>query len=113
MTITRHIRNHTFGIKPTLVDLQFSEWSTKFERLMRNRLIVGAFRYGRLNEVGKPKYDRCEYIKRKIDEYIQTGNLECLVDVSNLALCEFVEGSHPKKHFATKVDHNEHAKEIK
>ena len=98
---------------PHLEELKRTEWSSEFERYMRNRHIMGAIRYGRLGASDKPQYDRCDYIKRKIEEYQTTGNLECLVDVAVLAACEFVEGNHPKRHFESKGDHNERAKEIK
>lgn len=80
--------------------LHQTEWSKEFESLMRNRLIVGSFRYGRLGIANKPQYDRCRDIKRRLELYQETGNTENLVDIANLALCEFVEGQHPLKHFA-------------
>ena len=95
-----------------LDDLTASEWDIEFERLMRNRLMMGAYRYGRIGEPGKPQFDRCEYIERKVAQYRETGNTECLVDISNLALVEFVEGIHPKKHFSSLDDHNQHAKKV-
>ena len=88
-----------------------TEWNPEFERLMRNRLLMGAYRYGPLGNARKKKWDRVEYMRRKLDEYETVGNLETLVDIANLALVEFVEGDHPNKHFSSKGDHNEHAKE--
>lgn len=81
-----------------LEELRASEWSPKFERLMRNRLIVGAIRYGRLGANGKPDYDRCEMVRDRIRRYEETGNLEFLVDAANGCLLEFVEGKHPNRH---------------
>lgn len=66
-----------------------------------NRLIVGAYRYGRLGSKNKSQYDRLKSIRKRLDSYEQNGNLELLVDIANLALCEFVEGRHPKRHFKT------------
>lgn len=93
--------------------LRESEWSTRFETLMRNRLLMGAFRYGKLHEPGKPTFDRVEYMKVKLDRYVETGNIEALVDVANLALLEFEEGQHPKRHFESLDDTSEHAKPIR
>ena len=90
---------------------QWSEWSYEFEQLMRNRLVMGSYRYGRLGSKGKPQFDRMSYIQRIIIEYNETGNLECLVDIANLALVEFVEGIHPKRHFKA-VDDGDHAESI-
>lgn len=75
-----------------------AQWSDEFERLMRNRLIMGALRYGPLGARGKPQYDRVASIKKRLDKYAADGNLEMLVDAANLALLEFVEGRHEKRH---------------
>lgn len=111
-TVTRHIRHHLLKL-PTLklltyADLIKSEWSPKFEQLMRNRLIMGALRYGLLNAPGKPRYDRMSRILDCLIEYKETGNQEFLVDIANLALVEFEEGKHPKRHF-TSIDDGKHA----
>jgi len=90
----------------TFEELWVSEWSPRFERLMHNRLVLGAFRYGRLKD--KKGWDRIEYAKRKLQRYQDTGNLEALVDVANLALLEFEGSTHPKKHFSSMDDTKEH-----
>jgi hypothetical protein len=111
-TVTQRLRDHLLNGAMSLEELQKSEWSSLFEQLMRNRLIMGAFRYGRLGAEGKPQFDRVAYIRKCLDKYEQTGNLECLVDVANLALVEFVEGKHPKRHFHTEEDGKEHAEVV-
>lgn len=90
-------------------ELVSTEWSQEFERLQRNRMFMGALRYGRLGAAGKPQYDRCTDIKRRVSKYKDTGNLEYLVDAANLCQCEFVEGDHPNKHFSS-ADDGEHTK---
>lgn len=81
-----------------LTTLAKTEWSETFETYMRNRLIIGALRYGPIN-TPKPRYNRMAGICKRLNQYTTTGNLECLVDVANLALLEFVEGTHPKRHW--------------
>ena len=98
--------------KMDIESLRISEWSNEFERLMRNRLVVGAFRYGLIGDKNKKRFDGIGYMLVKIKRYNETGNLEALVDIANLALLEFVEGRHPKKHFSSLDDTNEHAREI-
>jgi len=118
-TITSHIRNHILLnsgiIKPkkisSLNKLKESEWCQEFETFMRNRLIMGAVRYGCLGAQNKPQYDRCTDMKRRVDLYINDGNLEHLVDIANICLCEFVEGNHPNKHFSA-GDDTQHTKRI-
>lgn len=88
--------------------LRDSEWSIEFETLMRNRLVMGALRYGKLHASGKPPYDRVTSCKRRLDLYAQTGNLEYLVDAANMCLLEFEEGVHPLRHWES-IDDGEHA----
>jgi hypothetical protein len=91
----------------TYEGLRRSEWSARFESLMRNRLIMGALRYGRLHAAGKPKWDRVAGMRKRLFNYTETGNLECLVDIANLALLEFEEGTHPHRNFtALDGDHS-------
>ena len=88
-------------------DLWESEWSPEFERLMRNRLVMGAFRYGLLNDPRKPQFDRMNSLRKRVEGYEKTGNLEFLVDAANMLLLEFEEGNHPNKHFSS-IDDGEH-----
>jgi hypothetical protein len=92
-----------------LKELRKSEWSVDFERLMRNRLVMGAIRYGCIGARNKPKYDRVRSMTTRLNKYLETGNKEFLVDVANLCLLEFVECHHPKAHFSS-VDDGEHVK---
>jgi len=78
----------------SLDHLEASQWSPEFERLMRNRMIMGGLRYGLLGAPGKPLHDHLSSIAKRLDTYRDTGNLELLVDCANLCLVEFVEGRH-------------------
>lgn len=128
----------------TLDSLKSSEWSKIFERmvrfcthditceefevffiLMKNRLVMGRFRYGKLNAENKPKWDRIERVIKEVALYEKDGNTERLIDISNMCLLEFEEGdsdkielvksasmaivdffrgSHPGKHFKSTDD---------
>ena len=92
----------------SIEELKLSEWSKLFEKLMRNRLIFGAFRYGKIHDKNKPNWDRVDSIFKRTKLYQETGNREFLVDIANLALLEFEEGSHPKSHFKSNDDTNIH-----
>lgn len=87
-----------------LEDLEQSEWSPEFECLMRNRLLMGAYRYGTIGAPGKPRYDHAADCIARLSLYQEDGNMEHLVDVANLCLLEFVEGRHPRRHFAAQDD---------
>jgi len=91
--VINKLRDHCYreaGLKEdfTYESLKESQWSDDFERLMRNRLIIGGLRYGLIKDAHK--YNKIESIVKRIDLYIQDNNLEHLVDVANLCLIEFV-----------------------
>lgn len=111
-TVTQHIRDRleeriTGGLghaREDLESLRESEWSPEFERLMRNRLLMGRFRYGRIDRTDDRNYDRVGSMIKRLRLYQETGNLEFLVDTANLALMEFVHSDHPNKHFEAADD---------
>ena len=92
------------GELPSLEELKKTEWSPEFEQYMRNRLIMGAIRYGRLKAKGKSKYNRIDSIRQRLDLYLVDGNGEHLVDIANLCLLEFEEPNHPNFHFKAADD---------
>lgn len=87
------------------------QWDSNFERLMRNRLMMGGLRYGLLSSQRGSNYDSTGSAISRIKLYQKTGNTEHLVDVANLMLVEFKIGKHPKKHFKAQDD-GVHTKEI-
>ena len=89
---------------PTLADLRESEWGPEFEELMRNRLLVGYYRYGPFATQNKTTKQMLESIIYRAKEYIKTGNDELLVDIANLSMKEFAVGNHPNKHFQSEDD---------
>ena len=93
-------------------ELRKTEWSFDFEDLQRARLIIGALRYGKLNAPNKPNWDRPSDMIRRIELYIETHNMEHLVDVGNLAMLEFEEGRHPDRHFLSQ-DNSQHTEKKK
>jgi hypothetical protein len=87
-------------------------WSNEFERYQRNRLLMGELRYGRVLMSNRPQFDRLEGMKKYIKKYEETGNLECLVDVANYCMLEYLEGNHPNKHFSSTEVDQFHVKQI-
>lgn len=95
--------------------LQNSEWSVEFERLMRNRLIMGALRYGTFAEKGEDAkkgkhWDLQTPIVAKLKKYEETGNTEYFVDIANYCMLAFLFDNHPNKHFSALDDHHDHCK---
>jgi len=93
----------------TFYELSDTEWNVEFEQFMRNRLVMGAYRYGRIKERDKPPYDRLTSMVRRLELYKETGNKEYLVDVATLCLVEFTLEGHPTSHFNS-VDDGEHVR---
>ena len=93
----------------SLLELIESEWSRDFERYMRNRLIMGSLRYGRLHDNDRPCYDLIGSIIQRANSYLEDGNQEHLVDIANCALIEFVRRCcHPAPHFSPTDDDQSH-----
>ena len=100
--------------KLTLIQRRrISEWSPKFYQLMRNRLIVGSFRYETFEQkrAGPLKYDVVAEAIIRLQRYKETKNIEHLVDVANMCLLEFEFGNHPDKHFSS-IDDGEHTRRL-
>lgn len=95
---------------PCICSLRQSEWSSEFEQKMRNRLIMGAFRYETFEEkAASPwEYDTAAEAIVRVKRYIETGNTEHLVDAANMCLLEYEFGRHPNKHFES-IDDGTHA----
>lgn len=101
--------DYTISREPIdLESLKKSEWSPEFEKLQRNRRILGAIRYGKTNEPGKPKYDRVNTMRKKIDLYEKTKNKEALVDLANYAMIEFQEPTIDGTYFKSLDDEGGH-----
>ena len=75
---------------------------------MTNRMVTGYFRYGPVKD---NRFDAIGDIARRIKLYQETGNLECLVDVANLCMVEYIRPLHTNAHFES-VDDGEHAKAL-
>jgi hypothetical protein len=108
-SITQHIRDsinrNTIGYDRSYEMLIKSEWSCEFEKLMRNRLIQGAIRYGKIHEPAKPSFNNIGQAIKELSNYLEDGNMEHLVDAANLCLIEYERPRcHSKPHFIATDD---------
>lgn len=71
-----------------------------------NRLLLGYFRYGK--NTNTSHFNTIPAVKNKINRYIQTGNIECLIDAINYIHLEIQHGTNPLKHFKA-TDDEDHA----
>lgn len=95
-------------VAPSLEELKKTEWFPEFERLMRNRMVMGAFRYELLNRQNFSKYNLPMEAIKRINRYIQDGNTEHLVDAANLCGIASLKDNHPNKHFKS-IDDGPHS----
>jgi hypothetical protein len=114
-SITEHIRTHILR-EPQYTDYETMrriQWSPPFIRLMRNRMILGGYRYGRVDDPTQPPRDQIRSLIHRARFYLADGNQEHLVDIANLALVEYVRGNcHPNPHFAAVDDDGYHTEEL-
>lgn len=83
------LRNRPQDI-PDPAILDRTEWVPEFERLMKNRLIMGSFRYGRTKDMTREKHDlSIRGAQARLEKYREDGNLEHLIDAANLAMLAF------------------------
>ena len=91
------------GTLPSPREIGESQWCNEFEQLMRNRIIMGTFRYGALRG-GGGTYDNIQSAIDRLVLYQDSGNKEHLVDAANLCLVEWVEEVHPDAHWCATDD---------
>lgn len=114
-TVFEHIRERLlapvrawegFGEHDPLDHIRETQWVKPFEQLMRNRFVMGRFRYGGDLSTGKGMrgWDYAGSIDERLAAYHKTGNMEHLVDIANLCMLEFTFGEHPKRHFKSVDD---------
>ena len=92
------------NVAPPLETIMKTEWCQKFIDLMRNRLIMGFFRYGPAINDNSTSYSRIDSIRQRLSLYESDGNAEHLVDIANICLVEFLNESHPKFHWNAQDD---------
>lgn len=113
-TVTQHIRKHLLSRQvappsrklPPMEVLYLSEWHPPFETLMRNRLVMGAYKYGLLAEDNAARYARVQSAIKRLTLYLEDGDGEHLVDAANLAMVEFAQGGHPDGRFGQRGELN-------
>lgn len=83
-------------------DILKTEWSYKFEELMKQAMIMSYHKYGALRKNHSKENNHMDAIanlKKRLEKYEETGNTEFLVDVANFAMIEFVHPQHENAHF--------------
>lgn len=76
-----------------------TEFSERFVKGMKDRMVVSFFKYGAVSDAYPHKVDAIASLKKRLDKYAETGNTEWLMDVANFAMIEFMLPRHSDAHF--------------
>jgi hypothetical protein len=76
-----------------------SEVSQPFVQGAADRMSVSFCKYGAVANAYPAKVDAIESLRKRLDRYVETGNTEWLMDVSNFAMIEFMHPRHPQAHY--------------
>lgn len=99
----------------SMKEMEALQWGSKWQdvlQLMKNRMIMGGYRYGPTKFQKRQEFDNITDIRRRLDLYEKTGNMEHLVDAANITIIECLKKNHPNFHFSS-IDDGEHAERIK
>ena len=99
----------------SLSDMKKLQWGDEWENillLMQHRMIMGGYRYGPTKLQKKREFDNISDIKRRLELYNDTGNMEHLLDAANITIIECLKQSHPNFHFES-IDDGVHTERIK
>lgn len=80
--------------------------SLKFHDLMDARMLVSHYKYGNSEDAYPEKSKAIDNIKVRVDKYVETGNVEFLVDAANFCMLEFMHPAQENAFFKA-TDSNE------
>lgn len=83
-------------------DILKTEWSYRFEELMKKAMIMSYYKYGAIRKNHSKDDNHMDAVAnliKRLEKYKETGNTEFLVDVANFAMIEFMSPQHKNAHF--------------
>jgi hypothetical protein len=121
-SISDHIRDHLLS---DVITTPVGDKTETYEQILAHpllkeaqekgdqRLGMGHFRYGDLaaQRHSKKQYDNVASIKRRLDLYQETHNMEHIIDAMNICRVIYVTDTHPDRHFESQDD-GEHTQEV-
>ena len=99
----------------SMAEMEALQWGDEWQdilSLMKNRMVMGGYRYGPLKSQKKRAFDNIADVKRRLELYEETGNMEHLVDAANITIIECLKKNHKNFHFES-IDDGVHAERIK
>lgn len=86
-------------LRDTTEDILNRDWSKDFIKQMQNRIIVSHYKYGYMSKSYPELVQAIKQIEPRMQKYLETGNIEWLIDIANFAMIEYMYPSHPNAHF--------------
>lgn len=63
------------------------------------RTVLDGYKYGWASDTYPELADAVASLEQRLEMYKRTGNRECLVDIGNFAMIEYMRPRHPDAHF--------------
>ena len=77
-----------------------TEYSEEFDKLRKDRVLFGFYKYGACGKNYKEKLiDPMKTLEQCLKKYKETGNTEYLVDAANYTMFEYMYPQHENGHF--------------
>jgi hypothetical protein len=99
----------------TMEEMAAIQWGDDWQEildLMKNRMIMGGYRYGPHRNQRPGQFDNVADAKRRLGLHDDDGNMEHLLDAANITILACLKKAHKDFHF-TPIDDGVHAKELK
>ena len=93
---------------PEYTQLVKTQCFPEFTKLANNRMVMGAFRYGLIEEQNFDDYDLIQECKNRLTLFENDGNLEHLIDAGNMIRIRFYWGRKKGEEFKS-IDDGHHA----
>ena len=90
----------------TLARIYESFQAPDFDKRADEKFAIGAFRYGLITEQEKNgnHYDHMGSIRKRMEYYLATGDMDVLPDIANLAKAEWIVPHHPNAHKESRAE---------
>lgn len=83
-----------------------TEYSFEFDKIRQNMMVTSYYKYGPVKiNAGQKLTQTIPSLEKRLQMYKDTGNLEYLADVANMAMIEYMYPQHPNAHYTSTDSH--------
>jgi hypothetical protein len=77
-----------------------TEYNSDFDEKRKSAMILSFHKYGAVKaNYATGNVNAIDTLKKRLQLYEETGNIEWLIDVGNMAMIEFTHPQHPNAHY--------------